>query len=113
MCYSLVINASSPANGAPRPAAHALFLTTLCHAHAAHYRDVQSSVADESVSRTINCVRIDCSLLKAALVEHCVGWQASLTTLLNDRAKSALADVRHTLCTFMRRSCGSLYAYWC
>ncbi|CAM9866721.1 unnamed protein product, partial [Discosporangium mesarthrocarpum] len=57
----------------------------------ARYRELQADITQEESAHTINFIKIDCTLLKAALIGHCVQWQGKLTGLLN---QNALAELR-------------------
>ena len=54
------------------------------------YRDLQGEVQNEGSIENIQFVQIDCSPLKQAIVQHCVGWQKKFTTLLNSIAAAEL-----------------------
>ena len=50
----------------------------------------QHDIQGEDHSNTINFIKIDCSLLKSPLVNHCLQRQTKLTRLLNDNAEEDL-----------------------
>ena len=54
------------------------------------YSEVANNAQKEETLTNINFVRLDCSLLKHALVSHCSAWQSKLTTLLNQNAVTEL-----------------------
>ncbi|KAJ3355389.1 hypothetical protein HDU91_005673, partial [Kappamyces sp. JEL0680] len=54
------------------------------------YNEVANNAQKEETLTNINFVRLDCSLLKHALVAHCSAWQSKLTTLLNQNAVTEL-----------------------
>jgi len=64
------------------------------------YRDAQVDIMKgEDVNQTVNFIKIDCSLLKAALIDHCQQWQRHLTGLLNSNAKTELFELRDYVAT--------------
>ncbi|GMH50243.1 hypothetical protein TrRE_jg3287 [Triparma retinervis] len=60
------------------------------------YKDQQTEITAEEISHTINFIKIDCTLLKTSLVNHCTVWQNKLTGLLNQNAFQQLRDL-HSL----------------
>ena len=54
------------------------------------YSEVANNAQKEETLTNINFVRLDCYLLKHALVSHCSAWQNKLTTLLNQNAITEL-----------------------
>ena len=54
------------------------------------YSEVANNAQKEETLTNINFIRLDCSLLKHALVSHCSAWQSKLTTLLNQNAITEL-----------------------
>ncbi|KAJ3172703.1 Dynein heavy chain 2, axonemal, partial [Geranomyces variabilis] len=54
------------------------------------YNEVANNTQKEETLTNINFARLDCSLLKHALVSHCNAWQNKLTTLLNNNASTEL-----------------------
>ena len=61
------------------------------------YKDQQQDVQNEELSTSINYVKVECALLKASLVEHCLGWQTRLTSLLNSIAEAELNSITSML----------------
>jgi dynein heavy chain len=57
------------------------------------YNEVASNAQKEETLSNIGFVRLDCSLLKHAIVSHCSAWQNKLTTLLNQNALSELTGL--------------------
>eukprot|EP00750_Incisomonas_marina_P005719 INCI14099.2.p1 GENE.INCI14099.2~~INCI14099.2.p1 ORF type:complete len:3630 (-),score=727.81 INCI14099.2:1911-12800(-) len=51
----------------------------------AQFKGQQSLIQVEGVIHTIDFIKIDCSLLRSALVHHCIQWQNKHTELLNKR----------------------------
>ena len=76
------------------------------------YRDAQVDIMKgEDVNQTVNFIKIDCSLLKTALIDHCQQWQRHLTGLLNSNAKTELFELRDYMAnttTALRRKPTSL-----
>ena len=60
------------------------------------YKNNQSDIQSEDVTHAVGFIKVDCSLLKAALVAHCQQWQAKLTNLLHHNASTEL----HALHTY-------------
>ena len=54
------------------------------------YKNNQSDIQSEDVTHAVGFIKVDCSLLKAALVAHCQQWQAKLTNLLHHNASTEL-----------------------
>ena len=69
------------------------------------YKKQQGGIRDKSISDTINFIKIDCSLPKASLVDHCLQWQFKLSSLLNTIARTKLA--RCTTCSATNSRCAS------
>ncbi|KAJ3195453.1 Dynein heavy chain 2, axonemal [Irineochytrium annulatum] len=65
------------------------------------YNEVANNTQKEETLTNINFVRLDCSILKHALVSHCNAWQNKLTTLLNTNASTELNTLHDT---FAKRS---------
>jgi len=57
------------------------------------YKNNQQDIQAEEGSHTVNFIRVDCSLLKSALVSHCQQWQSKLTNLLHHNANSELQSL--------------------
>ncbi|KAI8915474.1 dynein heavy chain and region D6 of dynein motor-domain-containing protein [Powellomyces hirtus] len=57
------------------------------------YNEVANNTQKEETLTNINFARLDCSLLKHALVSHCNAWQNKLTTLLNTNASTELSNL--------------------
>ena len=57
------------------------------------FKNQQSDIYGETSMHTINFVRVDCNVLKDALVGQCLQCQAKLTTLLNQIAVVELNDI--------------------
>ncbi|GMI05338.1 hypothetical protein TrVE_jg1168 [Triparma verrucosa] len=57
------------------------------------HKEQQADIQGEEISHTINFIKIDCTLLKTSLVNHCVVWQNKLTGLLNQNALQQLRDL--------------------
>ncbi|KAI8821286.1 dynein heavy chain and region D6 of dynein motor-domain-containing protein [Fimicolochytrium jonesii] len=57
------------------------------------YNEVANNTQKEETLTNINFIRLDCSLLKHALVSHCNSWQNKLTTLLNNNASTDLISL--------------------
>ncbi|KAI9101992.1 dynein heavy chain and region D6 of dynein motor-domain-containing protein [Phlyctochytrium arcticum] len=57
------------------------------------YNEVANNTQKEETLTNINFVRLDCSLLKHALVSHCNAWQTKLTSLLNTNASTELHNL--------------------
>ncbi|GMI21327.1 hypothetical protein TeGR_g3290 [Tetraparma gracilis] len=57
------------------------------------HKEQQSEIQGEDISYTINFIKIDCTLLKTSLSNHCVLWQNKLTGLLNQNAFQQLRDL--------------------
>lgn len=55
------------------------------------YKEQQNEIEKEDATYAVMFIKIDCTLIKKALVDHCVQWQNKLTGLLN---QNALADLR-------------------
>jgi len=60
------------------------------------YREQQSDIQNEDMTSSINFARIECTLLKTSLFQHCMQWQNKLTNLLNQTAIAELEDL-HSL----------------
>ena len=58
------------------------------------YKDQQSDIVEEDLNMTINFIKIESSLLKATLTDHCVQWQNKLLKLLNDNALQELKSIQ-------------------
>jgi dynein heavy chain len=58
------------------------------------YKEQQQDIQQEEANTTINFIKIDCSVLKTALVKHCVEWQNKLTRLLNDNGCNELSSLQ-------------------
>ena len=56
----------------------------------AEFKGQQSLIQVEGVIHTIDFIKIDCSLLRSALVHHCIQWQNKHTELLNKRCFNEL-----------------------
>ena len=54
------------------------------------YKNNQSDIQSEDVTHAVGFIKVDCSLLKAALVAHCQQWVAKLTHLLHHNASTEL-----------------------
>ncbi len=63
----------------------------------AQFKGQQSLIQVEGVIHTIDFIKIDCSLLRSALVHHCIQWQNKHTELLNKRCKRELEDLHAML----------------
>ena len=62
------------------------------------YRDQQNDIrTSEEVNQHINFIKIDCSLLKAALIDHCQQWQRHLTNLLHENATKELEALNNLM----------------
>lgn len=57
------------------------------------YIEVANNAQKEETLININFTRLDCSLLKHAIVSHCNAWQSKLTTLLNQNAYTELSSL--------------------
>jgi dynein heavy chain, axonemal len=57
------------------------------------YKDLQKEVQQEDSVTNMNFISIDCTLLKASIVSHCVSWQKKFTTLLNEQALAELSSL--------------------
>ncbi|KAJ3217500.1 Dynein heavy chain 2, axonemal [Dinochytrium kinnereticum] len=57
------------------------------------YNEVANNTQKEETLTNVNFVRLDCSLLKHALVSHCNAWQNKLTSLLNTNASTELHNL--------------------
>ncbi|XP_042320298.1 dynein axonemal heavy chain 2-like [Sceloporus undulatus] len=64
-------------------------------ADTARYMEVANNAQKEETVLSIQFVLLDCSHLKAAVVQHCIEWQNKLTHLLNEMASSRLWEL-HT-----------------
>ncbi|KAJ7313214.1 hypothetical protein JRQ81_004493, partial [Phrynocephalus forsythii] len=62
-------------------------------ADTARYMEVANNVQKEETVLSIQFVLLDCSHLKAAVVQHCSEWQHKLTNLLNEMASSRLREL--------------------
>ncbi|KAF7236744.1 Dynein heavy chain 2, axonemal, partial [Varanus komodoensis] len=62
-------------------------------ADTARYMEVANNVQKEETVLSIQFVLLDCSHLKAAVVQHCSDWQGKLTGLLNEMAGSRLREL--------------------
>ena len=58
------------------------------------YKDQQNDIVEEDLNMTINFIKIESSLLKATLTDHCVQWQNKLLKLLNDNALQELKSIQ-------------------
>jgi dynein heavy chain, axonemal len=54
------------------------------------YKKEQAEIEKEDGTYSAMFIKVDCTLIKKALVEHCVQWQQKLTGLLNQQALSEL-----------------------
>ncbi|XP_041842513.1 dynein heavy chain 2, axonemal [Melanotaenia boesemani] len=61
------------------------------------YSEEANSIQQEETMFTIQCVMLDCSPLKASLVQHCIEWQTKLTQLLNQIASTQLKELFFSL----------------
>jgi dynein heavy chain len=59
-----------------------------------YYRKLAEEVKSEETYMNINFVKLDCSMLKQQLTEHCSQWETCFTTLLNDTARKELETLR-------------------
>lgn len=57
--------------------------------------EVANNVQKEETVLSVQFVLLDCSHLKAAVVQHCSEWQNKLTSLLNEMASGRLREL-HT-----------------
>lgn len=57
------------------------------------FRSQQSDIYSETSTHVINFVRVDCNVLKDALVGHCLQCQTKLTGLLNQNGAQELEDI--------------------
>ena len=57
------------------------------------FRAQQSDIYSETSTHVINFVRVDCNVLKDALVGHCLQCQTKLTGLLNQNGAQELEDI--------------------
>ena len=64
------------------------------------FRSQQSDIYSETSTHIINFVRVDCNVLKDALVGHCLQCQTKLTGLLNQNGAQELEEIF----TLFRRS---------
>jgi len=55
------------------------------------YKEQQNEIEKEDSTYAVMFIKVDCTLIKKALVQHCVQWQSKLTGLLN---QNALSDLR-------------------
>uniref|UniRef100_A0ABM5EJD6 Dynein axonemal heavy chain 2 isoform X2 n=1 Tax=Pogona vitticeps TaxID=103695 RepID=A0ABM5EJD6_9SAUR len=62
-------------------------------ADTARYMEVANNVQKEETVLSIQFVLLDCSHLKAAVVQHCSEWQHKLTNLLNEMASGRLREL--------------------
>ncbi|XP_039193883.1 dynein heavy chain 2, axonemal isoform X2 [Crotalus tigris] len=62
-------------------------------ADTARYMEVANNVQREETVLSIQFVLLDCSHLKAAVVQHCNEWQNKLTNLLKEMATSRLREL--------------------
>ena len=54
------------------------------------YKNNQSDITSEDVTHAVGFIKVDCSLLKHALVQHCIQWVNKLTNLLHHNASTEL-----------------------
>nr|XP_060635826.1 dynein axonemal heavy chain 2 [Anolis sagrei ordinatus] len=66
-------------------------------ADTARYMEVANNAQKEETMLSIQFVLLDCSHLKAAVVQHCNEWQNKLTNLLNEMATTRLRDLTNYL----------------
>jgi dynein heavy chain len=59
-------------------------------AEISRYREQQAEIEKEDATYSVMFIKIDCTLIKKALVDHCVQWQNKLTGLLNQNALTEL-----------------------
>jgi dynein heavy chain len=59
-------------------------------------KENQAEIQNAEMSHTINFIKIDCTLLKQSLVQHCQQWQGKLTGLLNQNAAKELKGLHQT-----------------
>ena len=57
------------------------------------YKNNQSDIQSEDITHAVGFIKVDCSLLKAALVSHCLQWVNKLTNLLHHNANTELMQL--------------------
>ncbi len=57
------------------------------------YKAQQSEITGETSNHVINFVRVDCNVMKDALVSHCMGFQKKLTDLVHDTGVAELKSI--------------------
>lgn len=67
------------------------------------YTEEANNIEQENTVLAIQFVTLDCSPLKASLVQHCNEWQARLTQLLNHMASNRLKGLHDSLLDSMNR----------
>eukprot|EP01049_Picozoa_sp_SAG25_P003167 SAG25_NODE_178_length_12673_cov_19.868459_7_plen_1726_part_01 len=64
-----------------------------------YYRKLSEEVKSEDTHKSIAFVKLDCSVLKQQLAEHCIEWELRYTTLLNDTARAELERLHEMFAT--------------